>query len=225
MNCSSVEPLIGAALDGELDLSQQFQISEHLEDCLSCNAVYRDLEQLQEDIRSRATYYRAPDSLIERLRTSIREEHNPSIRRAQLPWGWIAIAASVLLVLSLGANLLLSKRGVPENQLIAQEVLSEHVRSILTNHQVDVISSDRHTVKPWFGDKLDFSPDVKDLAARGFPLVGGRVEYIGQRPVVTGVRSQNGYHLVAWTKDRMAYWAISDLSLDDLELFSRLYGG
>ena len=246
MNCSSVEPLIGAALDGELDPSQQFQIREHLENCLSCKVAYRDLEQLQEDIRSRATYHRAPDSLIERLRTSIREEHNPSIRRAQLPWKWIAIAASVLLVLSLGANLLLSKRGVPENQLIAQEVLSEHVRAMLTNHQVDVISSDRHTVKPWFGDKLDFSPDVKDLAARGFPLVGGRVEYIDQRPVaalvfqrskhvislftwpvgssVTGVRSQNGYHLVAWTKDGMAYWAISDLSLDDLELFSRLYG-
>ncbi|HTF45673.1 MAG TPA: anti-sigma factor [Terriglobales bacterium] len=247
MNCSSVEPLIGAALDGELEPSQQFQISEHLENCLSCKTAYRDLEQLQEDIRSRATYHRAPDPLMERLRTSIREEHNPSVRRAQPPWKWMAIAASVLLLLSIGGNLLLSKRGVSENQLIAQEVLSEHVRAMLTNHQVDVISSDRHTVKPWFGDKLDFSPDVKDLAARGFPLVGGRVEYIGQRPVaalvfqrskhvislftwpagssVNGVRSQNGYHLVAWNKDGMAYWAISDLSLDDLELFSRLYGG
>ena len=125
--------------------------------------------------------------------------------------------------------------------------MSEHVRSMLTNHQVDVISSDRHTVKPWFGDKLDFSPDVKDLAAQGFPLIGGRVDYINQRPVaalvfqrskhvislftwpagssVTGVRSQKGYHVVTWNKDGMTYWAVSDLNLDDLKQFSRLYGG
>jgi anti-sigma factor RsiW len=247
MNCSSVEPLIEAALDGELDPGQQFQIREHLESCVSCSAAYRDLQQLRADIHSQATYYRAPEPLLERLRASIRAEHTPSVRRAKLPWQWIAIAASVLLAISIGANLLLSKRQISENQLIAREVLSEHVRSMLTNHQVDVISSDRHTVKPWFGDKLDFSPDVKDLAAQGFLLTGGRVEYIHQRPVaalvfqrskhvislftwpadssVTAVRSQKGYHVVTWNKDGMAYWAVSDVNLDDLKLFSRLYGG
>jgi anti-sigma factor RsiW len=247
MICSSAELLIEAALDGELDPGQQAQIREHLENCVSCNAAYRDLQQLQAGIRSQATYYRAPDSLMERLRTSVREEHMPSVRGAKQPWQWIAIAASILLAFSIGGNLLLSKRQISENQLIAQEVLSEHVRSRLTNHQVDVISSDRHTVKPWFGDKLDFSPEVKDLAAQGFSLVGGRVEYINQRPVaalvfqrskhvislftwpagssVTAVRSQNGYHIVSWNKDGMTYWAVSDLSLDDLKLLSRLYGG
>jgi anti-sigma factor RsiW len=247
MNCSSIQPLIGAAVDGELDASQQFKIREHLEDCPSCNRAYQDLQQLHEDIRSQAIYYQAPDSLVQRLRASIRGEHHQNIQRRELPWKWIAIAASVLLAFSISANLLLSKRELPENQFIAQEVLSEHVRSMLTNHQVDVISSDRHTVKPWFGDKLDFSPDVKDLAARGFALIGGRVDYINQRPVaalvfqrskhvislftwpasssVTGVRSQNGYHFVTWNKDGMTYWAVSDLNLDDLKQFSRLYAG
>jgi len=247
MNCSSVQPLIGAAVDGELDPSQQFQIREHLENCPSCNRAYRELQQLQADIRSQAIYYRAPDTLVQRLQASIRGKHNSNIRRPELPWKWIAVAASVLLVFSVSANLLSSKRELSQNQLIVQEVLSEHVRSLLTNHQVDVISSDRHTVKPWFGDKLDFSPDVKDLAARGFALTGGRVDYVDQRPVaalvfqrskhvislftwpatssVTGVRSQNGYHLVVWNKDGMTYWAVSDLNLDDLKQFSRLYGG
>lgn len=247
MNCSSVQPLLGAAVDGELDASQQFEIREHLENCPSCQSAYRELQQLQADIRSQAIYYRAPDSLVQRLQSSLRGKHNSNIHRPALPWKWIAIAASVLLVFSVSANLLLSKRELPKNQLIAREVLSEHIRSLLTSHQVDVISSDRHTVKPWFGDKLDFSPDVKDLRAQGFALIGGRVDYIDQRPVaalvfqrskhvislftwpaassVAGGRSQNGYHFVTWSKDGMTYWAVSDLNLDDLKQFSRLYGG
>jgi anti-sigma factor RsiW len=246
MDCSAVQPLMEAALDGELDANQQFQIREHLDNCASCGPIFQDLKQLQERVRSEALYYRATDSLRNRVRTSIRKD-SESRQRAEPPWKWIAIAASILLVLSAGANLLLSKREIPESQLIAQEVMSEHVRSMLTNHQVDVISSDRHTVKPWFGDKLDFSPDVKDLAAQGFPLIGGRLDYINRRPVAAlvfhrakhvinlftwpgspataGTQSQNGYHLVAWTKDGMAYWAISDLNLDDLERFCRLYRG
>jgi anti-sigma factor RsiW len=233
-----------AALDGELDANQQFQFREHLDNCSSCGPAYRDLKQLQEHVRSEALYYRAPDALRNHVRTSIGKD-SESRQRAEPRWKWIAIAASILLVISAGANWLLSKRDIPESRLIAQEVMSEHVRSMLTNHQVDVISSDRHTVKPWFGDKLDFSPDVKDLAGQGFPLIGGRLDYINRRPVAAlvfhrakhvinlftwpagstkaGTQSQNGYHLVAWTKDGMAYWAVSDLNLDDLERFVRLY--
>jgi anti-sigma factor RsiW len=244
MNCSAAEPLMEAALDGELDANQQFQFREHLDNCASCGPVFEDLKQLQERVRSEALYYRAPDALRNRVRTSIGKDS--AIRqRAEPWWKWVAIAASILLVLSAGTNLLLSKRDIPESRLIAQEVMSEHVRSMLTNRQVDVVSSDRHTVKPWFGDKLDFSPDVKDLAAQGFPLIGGRLDYINGRPVaalvfhrakhvinlftwpgssaVAGTQSLNGYHLVAWTKDGMAYWAVSDLNLDDLERFCRLY--
>jgi anti-sigma factor RsiW len=249
MNCASIEPLLEAALDGELDLNRQSEMREHLENCASCSAFYVRLQQLREDIGSASLYHHAPDSLKRRVLTSVREASNSSVARAEWPWKWIALAASVLLIFSISANLFLSKRDIPETQLIAQliaqEVMSQHVRSMLTNRQVDVISSDRHSVKPWFGNKLDFSPDVKDLAAQGFPLIGGRVDYINRRPVaalvfqrskhiinlftwpassaITAVRSQDGYHVVAWTKDGMTYWAVSDLNPDELEQFSRLY--
>jgi anti-sigma factor RsiW len=245
MNCFSAEPMLEAALDGELDVNQQFQLRGHLENCASCRAAYANLQRLHEDLRSEALYYHAPDSLKQRVLTTLRENPDSHGTRAPWPWKWIAVAASVLLIVSISANLQLSQREIPETQLIAQDVLSGHVRSLLTRHQVDVISSDRHTVKPWFGDKLDFSPDVKDLAAQGFPLVGGRVDYINRRPVAalvfqrskhvinlftwpagstaTARRSQDGYHVVAWTKDGMAYWAASDLNLQELEQFCRLY--
>jgi anti-sigma factor RsiW len=238
MNCASAELLLEAAFDGELDVTQQLQVQEHLETCASCKTTYAGLQQLHEDIRAHAEYYRAPDSLRSKVQAQIP-------RRAQLPWKWMALAASILLVFSLSANLLLSRRGTPETQLIAQEVLSDHVRSLLTNHQMDVISTDRHTVKPWFADKLDFSPDVKDLTPQGFPLVGGRVDYINRRPVAALVfhrakhvinlfiwpagattdasQSQNGYHVISWTKEGMTYWAVSDVNQDDLHQFTSLY--
>jgi anti-sigma factor RsiW len=125
--------------------------------------------------------------------------------------------------------------------------MSGHARSMLGAHLVDIASSDRHTVKPWFSGKLDFSPNVKDLAGQGFPLSGGRVDYLAGRPVAAlvfhraqhvinlftwpftqagpGEVSENGYHLISWTQDGMIYCAVSDLNLNELRLFARLYQG
>jgi anti-sigma factor RsiW len=246
VDCSSVEPLLGAALDDELDPGQQLQVRQHMEECANCRDSFQEMLHLRDGIRSQANYYRAPQALAERLGKAIREEHAPAKKREPQTWKWMAIAASALLALSAGTNVFLSQRGTARTELVTQEVLSEHVRSMITNHQVDVISSDRHTVKPWFGDKLDFSPDVKDLKAQGFPLMGGRVDYVDQRPVAALVFqrakhvisvftwpgkpaalrqfSQNGYHVVSWTKDGMTYWAISDLNMEELTQFARLYG-
>lgn len=248
MNCASVEPLIGAALDGELDAARLLDVQEHLEQCPSCQNTYREFEQLQKDVRAaRELFYRAPASLAARVHASLTGAGNGAraTRIASSSWKWLAMAASVLLVFSVGLNVFSFRRGFSEDQLIAQEVMSDHVRSMLTNRQVDVISSDRHTVKPWFGDKLDFSPDVRDLSPQGFPLVGGRVDYINQRPVAalvfhrakhvinlftwpsnsrhSEVESQSGFHVISWTRDGMTYWAISDLNLDELKQFAQLY--
>jgi anti-sigma factor RsiW len=248
MNCGSVEPLIGAVLDGELDAAQLLDIQEHLEQCSSCQNAYREFEQLQKDIRAaQHLFYRAPASLAGRVHASLTASSSgaPTTRAASYSWKWLAVAASVLLAFSVGLNVFSFRRGFSEDQLIAQEVMSDHVRSMLTNRQVDVISSDRHTVKPWFGDKLDFSPEVRDLSPQGFPLIGGRVDYIHQRPVAALVfhrakhvinlftwpsnshdaaaESQNGFHVISWTRDGMTYWAISDLNLDELKQFVQLY--
>jgi anti-sigma factor RsiW len=245
VTCSSVRPLIEAHLDDELDANQQAQIREHLEGCIACSAEFARLQQLQKDIRSQSLYFHAPDSLRQRIASSPRESTQARPLPWAWPWKWIAVAASIALILSLGTNLALSRAYRTENQLVAREVLSGHVRSMLGAHLVDVVSSDRHTVKPWFSGKLDFSPDVKDLASQGFPLSGGRVDYMDGRPVAALVfrraqhvinlftwpsgrsgseeASQMGYHLVAWTKDGMRYWAVSDLNLRELKQFARLY--
>lgn len=116
---------------------------------------------------------------------------------------------------------------------------------MMGGHLVDVVSSDRHTVKPWFSGKLDFSPTVKDLGPQGFPLSGGRVDYMDGRSVAALVflhnrhvitlftwpssrsasdaSTHNGYNTVEWTKDGMIYWAVSDLNRSDLQTFSNLY--
>ena len=249
MTCSSVEPLLEALLDGELDAGQQAQVREHLATCPSCAAAFARLERLREDLRSPSLYFRAPESLGRRVASALRSVPSelPQTHRAATswPWKWIAVAATIALAISLATNLFLTRTYPAEGQLMAREVVSCHVRAMLGSHLVDVASSDRHTVKPWFTDKLDFSPNVRDLAVEGFPLSGGRVDYLDARPVaalvfhrnrhvitlftwpsgrsIAGDVSQNGYHVVAWTQDNMTYWAVSDVSREELQQFARLY--
>ena len=132
------------------------------------------------------------------------------------------------------------------DNLLAQEVVSSHIRSMMLNHLVDVPSSDQHTVKPWFNGKLDFAPEVKDFADQGFPLAGGRLDYIDNRTVAALVYqrrkhsinlfiwpspgapinpqqfSVNGYHIIHWTKSGASYWAVSDVNSTDLSEFAEL---
>ena len=161
-------------------------------------------------------------------------------------WGGLAIAASILLCVSAGWNLALLRSRTPERDVLAENLLSSHVRSLIGTHLVDIPSSDQHTVKPWFNGKLDFSPDVKNLTSQGFPLLGGRIEYISERHVAAlvygrrkhiinlftwpagtapGVRSwsRQGYNMVHWKKGEMDYWAIADITLAELEQFRDLY--
>jgi anti-sigma factor RsiW len=237
--------LIEAHFDGELDLSQQVLVREHLEGCADCSAAYGELARQRGDIRSQPLYYHAPESIHRRVTALLREADRVQPVQRLWPWRWTAVAASIILTVSLGANLALMVARRTESHLIAQEAMSGHVRAMLSSHLMDVVSSDRHTVKPWFGDKLDFSPDVKDLAGQGFPLSGGRVDYLDGRPVAalvfrraqhvitlftwpsglsrTDEVSQRGFHVVAWTKEGMAYWAVSDLNVSELKRFASLY--
>jgi anti-sigma factor RsiW len=159
----------------------------------------------------------------------------------------MAIAASILLAVSLAWNFTLFQSRGAGLDMIAQNVLSSHVRSLIGTHLLDVPSSDQHTVKPWFNGKLDFSPDVKDFTSQGFPLIGGRIEYLVDRPVAALVYrrrqhvvnlftwpslssvnheaelTQRGYNLVHWNRASMTYWAVSDLRISELQQFANLY--
>jgi mycothiol system anti-sigma-R factor len=248
MTCSSSQHSIEAYLDGELATSESAEIREHIDSCASCAALYRRLEKLRSDLRTQAPRYTAPPHLQQRIHVELRKAAKSEAPRRALPWNWAAVAASVLLCASLAWNFALLRSRGPATDPLSQEVLSSHVRSLIGTHLVDVPSSDQHTVRPWFNGKLDFSPEVKDFASQGFRLVGGRVDYIGDRPVAALIYQRrqhfinlftwpssspapngqsevkrSGYNILHWTKDGMTYWAVSDLQRSELDQFAQLY--
>jgi anti-sigma factor RsiW len=242
MTCESLSSVAGAYLDDELDAGLNVQVREHLAACESCAKVQNQLLALRAAIRDNAPYYRAPADLSHRVRTAVRRAE----RQSGGAWRWLAVAAAMLLAVSLGWNIALFRSRTSGADSIAQDVLSSHVRSLMGTHLLDMPSSDQHTVKPWFNGKLDFSPDVRDFAVQGFPLIGGRVDYVDGRPVAALVYQgrrhvinlftwpaaasggdtelvRNGYHIVHWNRAGMAWWAVSDLNAAELRKFEYLY--
>ena len=190
-------------------------------------------------VGAHARYYEAPPALEQKIRASLRRE-----AATAMPWRWIAIAASILLAVSAAWNLTLLRSRVAPRQLLAETVLSAHLRSLSGTHLLDVPSTDQHTVKPWFAGKLDFSPPVKEVD--GFPLLGGRIEYFeghsaaalvyGRRAHVVNLfvwpsaastpessQSRNGYQMRTWSANGMTFWAVSDLNQAELADFVSLY--
>ena len=201
-------------------------LAGHLRSCPSCI------------VRTNAHYYEAPPGLEQKILGRIRKES-----AEPLPWRWMAIAASVLLVVSLTWNISMLRTRVDPRRVLAADIVSAHIRSLTGTHLLDVPSSDHHTVKPWFNGKLDFSPEVKDV--EGFPLLGGRLEYLEGHPSAAliygrhnhvinlftwpsaraGVveETRNGYHVESWSSGGMAFWVVSDLNEGELREFVRLY--
>lgn len=213
---------------GRMLLEQDSEaLAEHLQSCVSCA------------IGVHGAYYEAPQGLEEKVRRDLRREVE-----AASPWRAWAIAASVMLAASLAGNLTLFQSRVSPRQVAADAVLSAHIRSLTGTHLMDILSSDQHTVKPWFNGKIDFSPPVRTVD--GFPLLGGRLEYLGNRPaaaLVYGrnkhvinlfvwpsneraaetISTRNGYHIENWNTGGMTFWAVSDLNGTDLQHFVSLY--
>ena len=235
MSCEHVERDLDAYLDRELDAESAMGVRRHLSDCGACRRQVAEREALGRLVRS-APYHSAPDRL--RARVLAQTTRPKSVRRA-LTW-----AAAAAVVLSVGAGMSLVRSASTLGGTIADDVVNSHVRSLMANHLLDVQSTDQHTVKPWFLGKLDFSPPVADLASIGFPLVGGRLDYIGGRPVAAlvyqrqrhtinvfvspapndvftraNVQSLRGFHIHHWVHDRMAFWAVSDLNEAELTQF------
>jgi anti-sigma factor RsiW len=226
MNCP--EPaLLHGYLDDELDLAGSLEMERHLAECETCAREYRDQVELRSQLRELAPYYRAPESLRRRI-----EPRKPAVAR----YGWLSAAAAVTV---LGIALWRTPGGQD------QEVVADHIRSLMANHLTDVLSTDSHTVKPWFNGKLDFSPVVKDFSAAGFPLAGGRLDYLNGRPVAALVYhrrqhvinvftwpagpersverfSRQGYNVVKWTHGGMAFWVVSDLNMKELGEFAEM---
>jgi len=236
MSCELVERDLDAYLDRELDAESSATVREHMRTCAACRRQLAQREALSKLVRG-APSYSAPDRLRARVLAQSRQSN--SVRRL-LPW-----AAAAVLVLSVSAGMTLWRPASSRANVIADEVVSGHVRSLMANHLFDVQSTDLHTVKPWFLGKLDFSPPVIDLASIGYPLVGGRLDYVGGQPVAALVYQRQkhtinvfvfpgiddpatrelvatvrGFNLRHWIHNGMSFWAVSDLNNAELGEFA-----
>ncbi|MGE5644378.1 MAG: anti-sigma factor family protein [Acidobacteriota bacterium] len=252
MNCKEAENFLDGYVDRELDLVKSLEIEGHLRDCPECRRIRENHLALRSALRSHSLYAAAPEGLHKRIHGALLERESPagSKTRSLFSWWWssrLAVAASLLVIAVAIWRVSPDFRAAPAEDSIAREVVSSHIRSLMPNHLTDVPSSDQHTVKPWFNGKLDFSPAVKDLAANGFPLVGGRLDYIGSRPVAALVyqrkkhlinvfiwpsrsgsdgrergESRQGYNVLHWAQSGMTYWVASDLNRSELQQFAAL---
>ena len=253
MNCEEARELLPAYGDGELDLPRSLALEMHLDGCADCTAALRIQRALSQGVRG-VTYHRAPDALRARLRAQLPSPvAAPAATTASVPqaqprrrrdWSRWAMPIAASLALAVGLNLMLATQR--SQDVLRNELVASHVRSLQVEHLSDVASSDQHTVKPWFNGKLDYSPPVRDLTQQDFPLLGGRLDYIAHRQVAALIyrhrkhfinlyvwpaqdgdaapdsHGSEGYTLVHWRHEGMEYWAVSDLNGEELRHFAEL---
>ena len=258
-------------LDGELDPITSQTIERHLQDCPTCQQAYKSHGALIRAVSNVTPYYRAPAELRARIQSSLREEiaERPAQNVAQdarpllpgnqpeprtiiwtTPWNWLALAATIILAALIAFNLLPRSHRNMTDRFLATELIASHARSLMASHLTDVLSSDQHTVKPWLDARLDFAPPVVDLSSDGFPLIGGRLDYLDKRSVAalvyqrrkhfinlfvwpvgpnagadTNAISRQGYQLLHWVDSDFDYWAVSDVNAIDLQTFKQKFAG
>ena len=253
MTCAENLRLLTGYFDGELDLRGTIDVEDHLRGCGACTQALKVNQSLRQGFAAAELRYSAPaqfvDSVHNQLAKAFPAPLNAPAARNELKsprmawWQWAP--AFALLVLSVGLSWKLwNLRDASSRVSLADEAVSEHIRSLMPGHLGDVESTDQHNVKPWFNGKLDFSPPVQDFAAQGFPLVAGRLDYLDHHPVAAivyqrrkhvinvfvraergardaGVQfaSEQGYNAYSWTRDGMSFWAVSDLNATELRQF------
>jgi anti-sigma factor RsiW len=247
MNCKDAQNLINGYVDGELDLVGNLEIERHIQGCALCAQGYENHQVLRNAIKTGSLYFTAPADLRRRIQLSLHKAAKAEAGRRMLPKWWFNIAAPMAAAAIVLLALVPFLQAPSADELLAGEVISSHVRSLMVSHLADVSSSDQHTVKPWFAGKLNFAPPVEDLAKQGFPLIGGRLDYVDNRPVAaliyqrqkhfinlfiwpsdpssdvgTKTVSRQGYNLSHWSKSGTTFWAASDLNNSELQEFAQL---
>jgi anti-sigma factor RsiW len=246
MRCDEVQDLASAWLDNELSEPRASMLAEHEAQCETCHAYIADLRLLTEQM-AQLGREPAPPGLRERIRATLAEEQGDSIipitQARRFPSRpivqYLSSMAAVCLLSIFGTWAVVHQ---PDTMATTQhDVVAAHVRSLLQNSTIQVVSSDSHTVRPWFNGKVEFAPPVKDLSAEGFPLYGGRLDYVDGHRVATLVYHHGphtisvfvwpenaassarppaqveGLNVLTWTKDGMVWWAVSDMEPGELK--------
>jgi anti-sigma factor RsiW len=244
MDCEQAKILIDAFIDNELDIPNSLEVERHISSCQSCSIVYKNYLVIQSALKDESMYFSTPPELKKKITSSIKSSEKKQFSIKSRMFGWQGAAAVFALTsVFLLIFILFRSASSPEAQ-ITEQIVDNHMRSLMPNHLTDVQNSDQHTVKPWFNGKLDFSPPVADLSSQGFTLVGGRLDYINGQPVAAIVYQRKshlinlffwfsdnkdditkkasvtrGYNLIHWTKGNRNYWAVSDINLTELDEF------
>lgn len=250
MKCSEIKTLSNAYADRELELVRSAEVERHLSGCRSCSQEVENVRALSSALKSPELYFRAPTNLrtnilaatVGKTNTAQKPRRVDDERSSGIHWlRWLIPVAAAAVVF-------LAVTFVPSgNSRLTEEVVAGHVRSMMANHLTDIASSDQHTVKPWFDGKVDFAPPIVDLAEHGFPLIGGRLDYLQNRSVAAAVYQRQkhvinlfiwpaagnrntrkkvgvarGYNVISWEASGMSYCAVSDLNAAELREFAEL---
>lgn len=240
MTCDEAELLLQALIDGELDAGHARDVENHVAECAHCTTMLRDYREMSQAIAAAGAHYKAPLELRKRIEKALPQPQAVPNRRAVLRGFAMGSAVSALAATGLVAIVLRHD----DMERIQSEVVSAHLRSLQAGHLTDVISTDQHTVKPWFNGRLDVSPPVIDLTAQGFTLIGGRLDYVDARAIgavvyrrrqhvinlfvsqtasterrAARIETIQGFNIRHWSDRGLNYWAVSDLAKDELAEF------
>jgi anti-sigma factor RsiW len=250
MTCDEAEILLHALIDGELDAGHAREVEDHIAGCPNCTAQLQAYREMSKAIAGADLHFAAPPELRRRIEASLPQTRSPipltrtPNRRSVLRGFAMGSAVSAIAATGLFAIVLRDD----DQQRIMSEVVSAHLRSLQAGHLTDVVSTDQHTVKPWFNGRLDVSPPVIDLTAQGFTLVGGRLDYVDARAIGAIVYKRRahvinlfvaqtpdterhpaktetiqGFNIRRWGDRGLNYWAVSDLAADELAEFSEKF--
>jgi len=263
MDCNETRHLLQLSVDGELDLVRQLELDAHLRSCTECALIAEGVRARRTALHERLPRFAAPTRLAEKIRAATATplvnsprsaadrlaagtRHDDASRAKMLYpiWRVVGLAASIALAVFAGYGW---GNARARSNLLIDEALASHVRSLQVNHLTDVTSTDQHTVKPWFAGKLDFSPPVIDLATSGFPLIGGRLEQFDGRPaaalvfhrrlhainvfvwpsqqsaVPTRTATREGYNVESWNEGSLNFVAVSEIPASELAQFTAAF--
>jgi anti-sigma factor RsiW len=247
MNCDEAGILLHALVDGELDAGNARAIESHLANCPACAAQLMEIHQLRKAMVPESLRYAAPSSLRSRIEGKLPAPRVAQASRRAVLKG-LSIGASATALAASGVLVMVMRAG--DERRVLGEVVSAHLRSLQGDHLTDVLSSDQHTVKPWFNGKLDVAPPVVDLTALGFTLLGGRLDYVDAKPAAALVyrrrvhvinlfcapspgakrraaktESLQGFNVRSWADNGLDLWAVSDINAEELTEFADKFDG